>query len=74
MKIFLRKNERKYEISDRDDSGRCHIHKFIDQAEFDQAFAFYSCNPLVKMKLIDDNGQSEEFYEITILQPETTQP
>lgn len=65
-KLQLRKyDDGKYSICVHDLFGKCHINKAIDKAEFDHAFAFY-VNDGYDVVPVDDNGCSEELYEVKI--------
>lgn len=65
MKIQLRKYEKGCTICAYDAQGTCHINKVIDKEEFDSVLIYYfDCGYDVKM--VDDQGQSEELYELEL--------
>ena len=73
MKVQLRKfidingdGQIKYTKCALDAKGNCHVNKPIDQAEFDDSLAYYMDATPWEVSVLDDNGQSEELYEVLI--------
>jgi hypothetical protein len=65
MFLWLRKVDGNFSISAFDSTRRCHLNKKVDELEWREAFAFYS-NSDYPMMAVDDQGQSEELYEIKL--------
>lgn len=72
MKISFRKfidknvdNSRKYEAVIHDANGICHSNNIMEAEEFSLAVVFYFDNGY-NITPVDDNGQSEEHYEVVI--------